>query len=98
MGRAGAYYVSVHDAGGLPEDHTYRYATLGGGVEYASGGGFTTWAELGPVVVKGDKAASAGAYASVGLGYRFGAPGPTRPIDPRLGGARDPDRLPGAVD
>jgi hypothetical protein len=69
MGRAGVYLVDIHDD--YSAHHTYGYATLGGGVEYASGGGFTAWAEIGPVLVKGNPGAAAGAYASVGLGYRF---------------------------
>lgn len=67
-------------------------------------GGFTAWADLGPVLVKGNKGTAVGAYASVGLGYRFGAgpktrptgpTDPTRTIDPGLDRPRVPDWSPG---
>jgi hypothetical protein len=66
MARVGMYH-SVHDE---TPDQTYRYGTLGAGVEYAANGGFTAWAELGPALLDSER----GWYGSFGLGYRFGSP------------------------
>jgi len=65
MGRAGQYFVD----GDETPDRTYGYLALGGGIEYAGDGGFTAWAEGGPALIDGN----AGAYGSVGIGYRFGS-------------------------
>jgi hypothetical protein len=65
MVRVGEYFAD-HDES---PDRTYGYAALGPGIEYAADNGFTAWAEAGPVLIDSDL----GAYASVGLGYRFGS-------------------------
>jgi hypothetical protein len=63
-GRAGWYFVD----GDENPDRTYRYATVGLGIEQAFDTGVTAWADIGPALVGGKP----GVYASLGLGYRFG--------------------------
>jgi hypothetical protein len=66
MVRAGKY-SGYNDEG---PDPSYRYVTLGPGVEYAGDHGFTAWLEAAPALLEGDR----GWYYSFGLGYRFGSP------------------------
>lgn len=72
MARVGAFFDKADEG----NDRSYPYGTVGAGFEYACRCGFVAWAEAGPALTGymdvGPRTAAAGAYGSVGLGYRFG--------------------------